>query len=555
MHLPSRFFCIAALLSFSIARSIPQPEIRWIDCANAVPEPTTSSTFNTSTFNLTDLPSTLHCGQLDVPMDYSKPLCESNMITLGLAMYRPVNPKGVLFFNPGGSDAGVIVAWEVALNLTRTFEGLLDFDLLVIDVRGTFSSNQLNVSLDTLTPLLGPYPTTQNEFDIAKNASATAIQSWINNSSPLGIIQHVGTKEVVQDYEQVRKALRYEKINFLGASYGSFRATQYAATFPHRVNRFVLDSVAPHGRPFFQQAQDNIAATNRALQRADAYCMNNSSCPFYGKGKGYVLEAFKQVLAIAKQAPFFLPDCANTTFCYPYVTDLDIQTIMLLNLGGAPDFPNILDGIYAALNGNGVFFADGPPSLEDVVAIPLLCNDYEFERDFGTFQASLEEGLKNDITGVGQTQAWLIQLMCSAWPFPVPKSKLLPVDKKMLLVTADFDPSAPTEWTTFGWEQAPDSALVVRHGDDHVSFLRSPSLPPSGGQLLTSTTTVPDQASTKITKAFLNTGILPGAQDSEFASVYTPGMTRKPISDPYSVPTGALAGDVDSGNVTVEVPY
>lgn len=66
---------------------------------------------------------------------------------------------------------------------------------------------------------------------------------------------------------------------------------------------------------------------------------------------------------------------------------------------------------------------------------------------------------------------------------------------------------------------------------------------------------VPDQASTKITKTFLNTGVLPETQDSEFFSVYTPGMTRKPISDPYSVPTGALAGDVDSGNVTVEVPY
>lgn len=37
-------------------------------------------------------------------------------------------------------------------------------------------------------------------------------------SSPPGIIQYLGTREVVQDYEMVRKALGYEKINFLGAS-------------------------------------------------------------------------------------------------------------------------------------------------------------------------------------------------------------------------------------------------------------------------------------------------------------------------------------------------
>lgn len=48
---------------------------------------------------------------------------------------------------------------------------------------------------------------------------------------------------------------------------------------------------------------------------------------------------------------------------------------------------------------------------------------------------------------------------------------------------------------------------------------------------------------------------MPKAQESEFLSVYTPGMKRKPIADPYTVVTGALAGDIDSGNVTVEVPF
>ena len=51
-----------------------------------------------------------------------------------------------------------------------------------------------------------------------KAIAANATNSWIEMSSPPGIIQHVGTREVVQDYEMVRKALGYEKINFLGAS-------------------------------------------------------------------------------------------------------------------------------------------------------------------------------------------------------------------------------------------------------------------------------------------------------------------------------------------------
>ena len=44
------------------------------------------------------------------------------------------------------------------------------------------------------------------------------LESFIARSTPLGIIEHVGTREVVEDYEMIRQALGYEKINFLGCS-------------------------------------------------------------------------------------------------------------------------------------------------------------------------------------------------------------------------------------------------------------------------------------------------------------------------------------------------
>jgi hypothetical protein len=77
----------------------------------------------------------------------------------------------VLYSNPGGSDEATIFAWQAALNLTDTFAGLKQYDLmsrcsriakgfamidffLVIDTRGTYSSNPLNVSLEAFEPLL-----------------------------------------------------------------------------------------------------------------------------------------------------------------------------------------------------------------------------------------------------------------------------------------------------------------------------------------------------------------------------------------------------------------
>lgn len=55
-----------------------------------------------------------------------------------------------------------------------------------------------------------------------------------------------------------------------------------------------------------------------------------------------------------------------------------------------------------------------------------------------------------------------------------------------------------------------------------------------------------DQPSTHIEKEFLRTGKFPCVQNETFVTVYAPGTTRDPISDPYSVPTGEMAGDIDT---------
>jgi hypothetical protein len=119
------------------------PSIQWVDCAQNVP-----SYFGivNVTVPTTDLPSTLKCGKLVVPMDHQKPISESNNISLSIAMHRPVDPKGVIFYNGGGGDPNTVVAWGVALGLFNTFEQLLDFDLMFMDTRGTFDSNPIAAS-------------------------------------------------------------------------------------------------------------------------------------------------------------------------------------------------------------------------------------------------------------------------------------------------------------------------------------------------------------------------------------------------------------------------
>jgi hypothetical protein len=71
-----------------------KPTIQWLDCQNHVP-----AAFNASATGLmyTTVPPTLHCGSINVPMDYSRPYGPDNSITVSLAMYRPKTPKGVIY--------------------------------------------------------------------------------------------------------------------------------------------------------------------------------------------------------------------------------------------------------------------------------------------------------------------------------------------------------------------------------------------------------------------------------------------------------------------------
>ena len=78
-----------------IASALSPQKIQWVNCSEHVPN--TDIALDLSGVNLSALPSTLQCGRLVVPMDYAKPISPTNNITLGLAMYRPQKPKGVIF--------------------------------------------------------------------------------------------------------------------------------------------------------------------------------------------------------------------------------------------------------------------------------------------------------------------------------------------------------------------------------------------------------------------------------------------------------------------------
>jgi hypothetical protein len=110
--------------------------------------------------------------------------------------------------------------------------------------------------------------------------------------------------------------------------------------------------------------------------------------------------------------------------------------------------------------------------------------------------------------------------------------------------------SLPTELTTFAWQQAPESTLVIRHGDDHTSILSAFPTPVriQGSLTIFSFNEVdrPAAAAGDVARNFLRTGVMPGPRSNKQVTVIGPGGTRGPVPGAYDVPTGAVAGDISS---------
>ncbi|KAF7965755.1 hypothetical protein HWV62_42002 [Athelia sp. TMB] len=335
-----------------------KPVIQWVNCAEHVPIPLQGTSLPNP------LPSTLHCGLLDVPMDHSKPISSSNNITIGFAMHRPKNPQGLLNFNPGGPDAEVAsFAWDISLNISNAgwFTGLSNFDFLAIDVRGTYQSNPLNCSLGSLT-FPSYIPSNATELAFYTTSAATFAASCAAGSTPTGILAHVGTADVVKDWDTGNQAV---------------------ATY-------------------------QVAAANRLLLRSDAWCMNDTTCPFHAQGKGAIPKAFAAVLAQAAAG-----NTSNLT-----VTPADVGAMASLGyLNGSPKFPTLNGALAAALGGDWSGFdwsVVGPELAQGIY--PLLataCLDRHLDYDsWPSFEKIKNAVFSNDTANIGY--AFDLQITASA---------------------------------------------------------------------------------------------------------------------------------------------
>ena len=237
-----------------------------------------------------------------MPIDWSK----QRGPTVDLAVARrpatdPAQRIGVLFFNPGGPGDGA-VEYVKAAEAFFTPTMLARFDLVGMDPRGMRASAQIQCSIPVITAEFTLFPRTEQEFQQMRRHNREVGETCLREVGPL--MRHMDTLNVARDHEALRLALRVEQVNWLGLSYGTQLAADYAELFGRRTRAMVLDAVLEHSLAEVHQVAGEAMAAEDSFNRFADWCPTADTCALRGQD---VRAVFDRLVADANRQPIPVP--------------------------------------------------------------------------------------------------------------------------------------------------------------------------------------------------------------------------------------------------------
>lgn len=207
--------------------------------------------------HLTGVDAEVRCGTVQVFED--RAAGSGRTIDLRVVVVPAVRPDpepDPLFFLAGGPGQA---ASEVVATVMPSFQRIQQRrDLVFVDQRGTGASNPLDCPPAEAPSLADGFST-----DVAID-EITACRDTLAEVADL---TRYTTDIAMDDLDEVRAALGYDRINLYGASYGTRAGLEFARRHPGRLRAMILDGLAPQEMVLFldfgrdaQRAMDALVA-------------------------------------------------------------------------------------------------------------------------------------------------------------------------------------------------------------------------------------------------------------------------------------------------------
>ncbi|MFF0742170.1 alpha/beta hydrolase [Streptomyces sp. NPDC004111] len=203
-----------------------------------------------------DLPAPVKCGTVKVPLDYAHPHGRQIELTVsrlkasgrsatgsnGKEKAAPVPRQGALVYNPGGPGASSMY-FPLVSQLSEWKRIGAAYDLVGYSPRGVARSAPLSC-VDPKDFAEAPTQAPTHPSASYKRERIARAKTYARGCERRAgdALRHYHSLNNARDLEVLRAALGEPKLNFMGASYGTYFGALYATLYPSHVRRMVFDS-------------------------------------------------------------------------------------------------------------------------------------------------------------------------------------------------------------------------------------------------------------------------------------------------------------------------
>jgi len=431
------------VLSLSPSISLALPDANQIDFSNCM-----------LTLPGTHLTAGARCGFHEVAEDPANP--DGRKIELHVAVApatgKTTEPDPVFFFagGPGQAASETWVMLRPVLSKIRKTR-----DIVMIDQRGTGQSNKLECVSEVEEDL-------NQEIDLALVLAETEKCLAGLDGDP----RFYTTTIAMGDYDRVRQAMGYNRINIMGISYGTRSAQVYLRLFPDTVRTVTLDGVVPMQLAL---GQEHAPMLDRSVAAVFADCAKDTTCnELFPRHAEELNDLFRQLRDAPRDITLINP-VSGKTQAMRLTADTLAVAIRFLSYASETQalIPLLVHealstGDLSRLASQAILVMTG---LNEMLArgmeLSVLCaEDYPFIDGSADYTNTL----------MGNLMLEIIELQCNVWPADgVPEDFHQPVVSNLpvLLMSGERDPVTPPHYAALAAESFSDHLNLVARGRSH----------------------------------------------------------------------------------------
>ncbi len=393
------------------------------------------------------------CGTLSVAENRSNP---SRMIDLNIAIIRSKSTKKLndpVIMLAGGPGQSAV---EQGPGIVHALKQVLKKrDVVLVDQRGTGGSNILKCDFDEEI---------QQAILADPSLAPAEFKKCVQNLD--ADTRYYTTIESIKDLEEVRKALKIDKWNLLGVSYGSRKALTYMKLFPTSIRSVILDGIVPQQEALLQSHEENIV---NALRLQFAQCKNQPACK---EAFGDVEQQMWELLNNIDNIKPTIRLQNFTTGEYEEVTlTKEIISIAIRMFAYTPNTISLLPLMIAKANhGQPEVITAQSSMISSVLStamsdvyFPIVCGeDAPFYSEYQLNENNLLGDMIEDVVSI-----------CAVWPHTIVDASFKdPVvsDLPVLLLSGELDPVTPPSFAELTMQTLSNSQHLIAKGQGHNVF-------------------------------------------------------------------------------------